>query len=250
MALNFDGVFNRDGYYEQARIVDEHIHGLNAKRVLELASGKGFNSAFLAERNPTVDFTGVDLTPSHVFVSSKRATNIPNLHFELGSFQNLTYETQTFDLLFEVESICHATDMKSAISEAFRVLKPGGYFVLFDGFRKPEFSNFTPDQKTAAQLTELAMAVGKPWQIDHWLEIVQSVGFTVNMVKDISQAIMPNLMRFQFLASGFFKSPMMSKAILNLLPDYLVQNAIAGLLMPFTVTAGLQGYYKIVLTRK
>lgn len=249
MALNFDGSFDKDGYYGQARLVNEHIKNTNGMQVLELASGKGFNSIFLSKLNPDVNFRGIDLTPRHVEVSKKRVGDISNLHFELGNFQDLAFDDQSFDLVFEIESICHATDMKLALTEAHRVLKPDGKLIVFDGFRKPQFDGFSDEQKIAAKLVEVAMAVESPWRIDHWLELAEDVGFTASITDDLSQAIMPNLMKFQLMARGFFKYPFLSQIILKILPSYLVQNAIAGLLMPFTISAGLQGYYHIILTR-
>jgi ubiquinone/menaquinone biosynthesis C-methylase UbiE len=139
--------------------------------------------------------------------------------------------------------------MELALSEAYRILRPGGEFVLFDGFRKSGFDSLDPDLKTAAKLVETSMAVGKPLIIDDFLQIASHVGFKATEVKDISQAIMPNLGKFQFLARGYFKYPMLSRLILGLLPPYLVKNSISGLLMPFTLKANAQGYYEITLKR-
>lgn len=250
MALNYDGQFDRDGYYGQARIVQEYINQAGAKRVLELASGKGFNSTFLAKENPDIEFVGIDLTPEHVEHSQKNSQGIANLKFEQGNFQNLQFSDDSFDLIFEVESVCHATDMRKVLSEAHRVLKPNGNFVVIDGFRNPDFDNFSNDLKTAAKLAELSMAVGQPWKVNEWTTLAENVGFEISELDDISMAIMPNLLRFQFLARGYFKFPDISKLFIKTLPYYLVQNAIAGIFMPFTVGAGIQHYYKIVLTHK
>ncbi|RPJ72513.1 MAG: class I SAM-dependent methyltransferase, partial [Alphaproteobacteria bacterium] len=166
-----------------------------------------------------------------------------------GNFQDLQFQDKSFDLVFEVESICHATDMEKALSEAHRVIKPGGYFIAIDGFRSAGFESFSDDLKTAAKLTEISMAVGKPWKINDWTSLCETVGFKVENIDDLSMAIMPNLLRFQFLARGFLKYPALSKTFIKTLPFYLVQNAIAGIFMPFTISAGMQRYYKVVLNR-
>ena len=95
MAMNYNGILNEDGYYEQARIVSRHIDELHADNVLELASGKGFNSVFLARQYPHVRFRGIDITPSHVSQAQSRATGLTNLSFEIGNFQALSFGTQT-----------------------------------------------------------------------------------------------------------------------------------------------------------
>jgi SAM-dependent methyltransferase len=155
-----------------------------------------------------------------------------------------------FELVFEVESICHAADMIQVLSEAYRVLKPGGRFVVIDGFRQPGFDQLDDDIQTAARLVEITLSVSHPWIIDEWLALAQSIGFDVSEVEDVSEAIIPNLMRFQFLARGYYKLPCLSNLLLRVLPLHLVKNSVAGLLMPFTVRARAQGYYIITLSRE
>ncbi len=250
MALNDDGKFNKEGYLGQAKIVQEYIHKASARSVLELASGKGFNSSYLARRNPEVKFIGIDLTPEHVRYSQKNSAGITNLEFRQGNFQNLEFQDGSFDLVFEIESVCHATDMEKALSEAKRVLKPGGRFIVIDGFRSRDFDAYSNDVKIASKLSEVAMAVSKPWKIHEWTALCEKVGFGIESADDLSMAIMPNLRRFQFLARGFFKFPGLSRLLMKALPLYLVQNAIAGMLMPFTVGIKAQQYYKVALVRK
>ncbi|MCP4361451.1 MAG: class I SAM-dependent methyltransferase [Chloroflexi bacterium] len=251
MALNFDGSFSKDGYYEQGRTVNRQLTLTNAKKILELASGNGFNSIFLAQNNPDVNFEGIDLSPSHVAMATKKADelNLKNVCFNIESFQSLSFPEKLFDILFEVESICHASDMRLALTEAYRVLKPNGRFILFDGFRKRDFEKLSPNIRRASKLVEISMAVGKGIEIDKWLALAHEAGFIEVEVSEISEAIMPNLKRFQRLARGYFKYSRVANVILQQLPPELVMNSIAGLLMPFTISLGAQGYYRIVLEK-
>lgn len=249
LALNFDGKFDEEGYYGQAKIVQKHIDESHPQRVLELGSGKGFNTAYLAKQNEDVEFVGVDITREHVAFAKQKSQGIANLHFELGNFQDLQFEGKSFELVFEVESVCHARDMAKALSETYRVLEPGGRFISFDGYRKTGFDQLDDEIKLAARLTEVAMAISHPWVIDDWLELAQETGFEILSIDELSEAIMPNLLKFQLLARGYFKFPALSHVLLKALPPNLVKNSIAGLLMPFTIKAGAQGYYNIVLKR-
>lgn len=249
MALNFDGEFSEEGYYSQAQIVQRYIDELNPRQVLELGSGKGFNTIYLAKHNETVEFVGVDITQKHVALAKQTSDSIANLHFNLGNFQDLQFAPKSFDLVFEVESICHAQDMAAALSETHRVLRPGGRFISFDGYREPGFDQLQDEMKLAARLTEVAMAISHPWVIDEWLKLVQETGFELLTVDELSEAIIPNLLRFQLLARGYFKFPALARALSKQLPPDLVRNSIAGLLMPFTVRADAQGYYNVVAKR-
>jgi SAM-dependent methyltransferase len=151
--------------------------------------------------------------------------------------------------VFAVESVCHANDMGKVLSKIYRLLNPGGYFILFDGFRKHGFDKFDAEIKKAVRLTEVAMAIAHPWIVDDWLELARQKGFNVFSVEDLSEAIMPNLMRFQLLAKGYYKYPLISHAFLKVLSPTMLENSIAGLLLPFTVKAGAQGYFNLVLGR-
>lgn len=233
----------------QARIIQQHVQELSANAILELGSGKGFNLAYLASRNPKAEFVGIDLTPAHIRIATKKYSNLSNLRFIQGDFQSLPLENNTFDLLFEVEALCHAQDVASAFRETYRILKPGGRFVLFDGFRAPSLSSYSPDLQTAVQLVELTMAVNEFAPLDLWLSNAKTAGFEVLNTTDMSDSIMPNLERFQVLARGFYKYPKLSKQLMRFLSPALLQNSVAGLLMPFTVSAGAQRYYHIVLEK-
>jgi ubiquinone/menaquinone biosynthesis C-methylase UbiE len=247
MALSFDGVLKNDDYFGQVAIVQNNINRTQPTNVLELGSGNGVNSVYLAEKNPQITFFGVDLTPQHIASARRLAEALKNLQFENGDFHSIPFQDGTFDLVFEIESVCHTTDMRQALSEIRRVLKPGGHFILFDGFRGEHFEQYDQKMQTAVRLVEIAMATTPLWEIDKWMKLAEEVGFRVVEESNISTAIMPNLAKFQYLARGYFKYPLLSKVFMRVLNRQLVANSIAGLLMPFTINEGAQRYYKIVL---
>lgn len=249
MALNDNGTFDPAGYYGQARMVEQYIHQLQSQWILELASGKGFNSRYLADHHPDNCFTGIDLTPQHVRIAQNVARTTPNLTFQIGNFQHLPFASEQFGVVFVVESFCHASNMHQALVEAFRVLQSGGYFVIFDGFRKPNFYQLDTDIQVASQLVEASMAVKHPWILEQWLTLAQEVGFLVERVEDLSEAIMPNLRRFEWMANKYFKYPIVSRTLMHMAPPHLLRNAVAGLLMPTTLRAGAHSYNAVVLTR-
>lgn len=249
MALNFDGNFDKDGYYEQAEYVEKWIKENNYSKILEIGCGNGFNSLYLAKMLPNVQFTGIDLTTEHIVKAQAKAKELGNLNFEIGNFQQLDFEEETFDLVFEVESLCHSTDLRKAFGEISRVLISGGHLIVFDGFRMDDFNLAERDMKIAAKLSELSMAVNQGVEIRRWLELANENDLKLLELRDISNAIVPNLIRFQILAGGFFKYPLISKILIKLLPINLVKNSIAGLLMPFTIKAGVQKYLNIILEK-
>lgn len=247
MSLRSNGV--SDDNLGQARLVEAQVRELKAESILELGCGKGFNVAYLARKFPNAKLFGIDLTPNHIRIATTKYRNIANLHFEIGDFQSLSFADEEYDVVFEVEAVCHARDAASVFKEVHRTLRPGGRFILFDGFRAPDLASFPADIQTAVRLVEVTMAVRCFPSLDEWLYMAKAAGFKVVASTDLSDAIMPNLERFQVLARGFYKFPALAKRLTRLLPPALVSNSVAGLLMPFTVSTGAQRYYSIVLEK-
>lgn len=250
MALNYDGVFNKDGYYGQANIIKDYLDENQITKVLELASGKGFNSSFLAKNYPNIHFYGIDLTPKHVNIAKKINNNQKNLEFKVGDFESIPFDNSTFNLIFEIESICHASNMNSVFNEVSRVILPKGYFISFDGFHSTDISMMDKKIQVASKLVEITMAVNKGLKIQQFLNIAETNGFIIRKCENISYAIIPNLQRFERMAKKFFAKKLSGKIMKTILPNDFIQNVIAGYLMVSLVKAGIQGYYLSVFERK
>ncbi|MEJ6491775.1 MAG: class I SAM-dependent methyltransferase [Flavobacteriales bacterium] len=249
MAINYDGVFHEDGYYEQVKEIDEIIKKKEA-RVLELGCGKGFNSKYLAERNPNIGFQGIDVTERHLKYAAAKSKEIENLTVAFGDFHELQFNDQQFDYVFELESVCHSDNPEKVLSEVHRVLQPGGKFILFEGFRTKNFDHLSPNQKKASYLIEKTMGVNNGHNIEEWLKIAEKIGFEVEVNDDISEAIMPNLSRFHRLAGKYFKRVGLAKVVYKIMSKNLIKNTIAGWLMPFSIMQGMQSYNRIILLKK
>ena len=253
MALNFDGVFEAEGYQAQPKIVAKAIDDLGAKNVLELGCGKGFNSLFLAHKYPHVQFTGIDLTPSHIAIANRKVQDLTNLTFQIGDFNDLNFPARSFDLVFACECLCHSPQPQITLTEICRILRPEGKLVVFDGYRQAKLDSFSQELQTSTQLTEIGMAVQHGFsEIEEWTEMAENVGFSVETREDLTFAIQPTLLRLQSLSRLFFESYWRSKIFTVLLPQNLVRNSVPGLLMPFTFNPdrGSLGYYQFILKRK
>lgn len=246
MALNPDGVFDKRGYWGQALEV-ERLIGPNTESVLELATGKGFNLRYLAERHPHTSFTGVDLVAQHIAAARAKGDGRGNLNFLEGDFQRLPFEAGTFDTLFVVESLCHATDLDKALHEARRVLRPGGRFVVIDGWRTASFESLPSDAQRAVVATEQAMSVGRPWVIDDWLDAVGRAGFEVVDHRDLTQQILPTVRRLERIARVVLSHPRLARAAQRILPERFLMNGVAVYLLQLTMAYGAHTYRLVTL---
>jgi arsenite methyltransferase len=248
MALNPDGQFSKDGYFGPVREVERRI-APDSTAILELAVGRGFNISYLARRYPKVHFSGVDITPNHIKAARRRTAQLSNVSFYRQSFQQLPFDTGSFDMVFVVESLCYATDMPRALCEAHRVLRPGGCLIVIDGWRTEQFSNLPPVAQKAAALTEQAMSVGNPSVFSDWLSQARAVEFALAQDVDLTASIMPNLLRFEAMAGRFLRHASLARLSTRLLPLELLANAIAAYLMPLTVNCGAHTYRLVSMRR-
>lgn len=247
MAINYDEKYNIEGYYQQVKEIQEYI--APGQSILELGCGKGFNSAYLAERNNDVTFTGIDLTKKHLQYAQKRARSKSNLSFVRADYHTTPFEDQQFNNIFVLEAACYSKTPEVLFQEMLRVLKPGGRFILYEGFRKVQFNELSDIQKFAATLVEKTMAVNLGYDVDQWLNMAKKAGFEVEEAADLSKYILPNLKRFHRLALRFLSKPTLARIAGWIMPKYLIRNAIAALLLPFTVAQGVQNYTRVVLKK-
>lgn len=248
MALNPSGVFDKAGYEGQARLVEERFSGATAD-VLELACGNGFNLALLAGRNPTRTFFGIDLVESQIERANQVLSAFANASAAVGDFQALDIDDQSQDFVFVIESFCHATDLPRAFSEVYRILRPGGLFVVIDAWRTEAYRTAPAFVQETAANVELAMAVAKTLVVSDWIELAEQSGFSSIEDLDLSEQIKPNLARLAKGADKFLSHQRVASFARLLLPKSLVQNAVAGYLMPITVDLGVHTYRLQTLKR-
>jgi ubiquinone/menaquinone biosynthesis C-methylase UbiE len=178
----------------------------------------------------------------------KNTKGLSNAYPTRGNFQSLPFSDNTFDLVYAIEGLCHATNMPLALSEVYRVTKPNGRFVVIDGWRSSSFEDLSPTIKYAAKLVEESMAVGMPSRLDVWKDQARESGWSLKEQEHTS-SIMPNLERFARLAEQYLDHPRLARLSQRLLPKRLLMNAVAAYLMPLCVQARAYTYSEVTLIK-
>lgn len=254
MALNEDGRFDAAGFHGQLRRMeaDWAAPGRTPPRdVLELAFGQGFNLGDLAPRHPGIRFEGIDLTPTHLRLAQQRldALGVRNATLRLGDFHALPYADECFDEAFCIEAFCYARDARQALQGVARVLRPGGRFVLFDGYLPRPPSALAPDEALAVELVAKGMAIPALQVVDELLAAAREAGFEVERVDDLDRLVLPSLARLERLTAAIIRVPWLGRRALARRAPARSRNVLAGYLMHTTVVMGLIGYRHIVLRK-
>jgi len=100
--------------------------------IADLGAGEGDFSLLLGQRAQKV--IAVDNSAKMIEVGAERALRygLKNVEFRLGDMEELPIEDAQVDLVFFSQSLHHAVHPERAISEAWRILQPGGRIVVLD----------------------------------------------------------------------------------------------------------------------
>lgn len=103
--------------------------------VLEIAIGTGRNLPFYP---PEVRLTGIDISPEMLAIARRRAAELGReADLRLGDAQALDFPDASFDTVVSTLTLCSIPDDRRAVAEVWRVLRPGGCFLLLEHVRSP-----------------------------------------------------------------------------------------------------------------
>jgi len=170
-----DGYMSPGGPEEVARVL-EGID-LTGKTVLDIGCGSGGITVDLVRRHGAGRVIGIDVEAGLCTASRKRVEaaglgeRIEIRQVEPGPFP---LDDASLDIVFSKDSIIHVPDKEWLASEAFRVLRPGGWFVAsdwlisHDGAPSPEMTQYIENE-------DLGFAMASPGR---YRKALEAAGFT------------------------------------------------------------------------
>src|SRR3989344_2598588 len=249
MGLSRDGTYKEDDLLEMARIVAGYVSEGAAKNILELATGRGANSLYLAKRFPNATFHGIDISETQLSLAFKHARKVKNYHPAFGDYHDLKrFNDATFDVVFILEALCYSTEKETVLREVRRVLKGGGLFIVFDGYSNKEPQELTESEIMVQGLIEKGMAVAKFESYRSFIEKARP-DFQVVYEEDLSDLVVPTMQRLEKMSRRFFSYPRIARIVSRIVPRAVVNNTVSAFLMPTAMKCGL-GCYKLTVLRK
>lgn len=170
-------------FFDQLGFTSEH-------HLLDLGCGIGGAARYISDRAGS-KVTGIDLTPE--FIEAGRILNSwvrmeESVDLNIGNALSTRYPSEKFDGAYTMHVFMNIEDKLSGFREAYRALKPGATFGVYDitKYGKGEFAYPVPwatDEKTSFLETS-----------EKYLEDLETAGFEILFVND----------RYEF-AVEFFK---------------------------------------------
>jgi len=158
---------------------------LKNKKILEIGCGNGIQALYILENYKPLSITGIDLSKANIEIarSESEQVNDEKVRFLVDNAQNLTQiPSDSVDIVLNIESAFHYPDKASFIKEIYRVLKPGGLFLIADIL-------------STRQKREGIMKIwGKPmvhhfWNKSRYEEEFQKSELVIDYFEDISQQV-------------------------------------------------------------
>lgn len=161
---------------------------------LDIATAAGHTAMAFAPHVASV--TATDLTPEMVALCAERAIELghDNVTTQLADAELLPFEDDTFDLVTCRIAPHHFPHQAKFITEAARVLRPGGVFAMVD--------NIVPDDVMVAQFCDdwerrRDPSHGNCLSLKAWCQLCEAAGLTVTNAETA-----PKRMQFQTWADN------------------------------------------------
>jgi cyclopropane fatty-acyl-phospholipid synthase-like methyltransferase len=177
------------------------IGGIGAgDHVLDAGCGIGGSSIWLA-KNIGCRVTGITLSAQQVELAKRNSQRHGVAHlvdFQVANFCKTPFPDESFDVVWAIESSCHATDKRDFFREAYRLLRKGGTLVACDGYAtRREF-----DEKEWQAVMDClnGWAVPNLATVEEFQAGMEECGFRKVRVTDATRETMPSSRRMYFTA--------------------------------------------------
>lgn len=171
------------------------------EKVLDAGCGVGGSSIYLA-KNIGCEVVGISIVPKQIKRCKENAIKhkVDNkTNFYLMDYHNMSFEDESFDVIWALESFCYALPKEKFIQEAFRVLKKGGRLLIVDLFQG---KSLLSDKEHYLLYTKTMnpMAVESLDTIESVTNQIKEAGFTEWSSKNISKNVLFLKKRLQLIS--------------------------------------------------
>jgi len=149
--------------------------------VLDLGSGGGLDVLLAARQvGPTGFVYGVDMTDKMLELARTNAAKIgtTNVEFRKGELENLPLPDNSVDVIISNCVVNLSPEKENALSEAFRVLKPGGRLAISDIVVDGDLSGFPVSEAQIRAGLSWAGCIAGALTIDQFTGLLESAGFS------------------------------------------------------------------------
>ena len=182
------------------------LPSLEDKMILDIGCGNGVLALYVAGNYQPDKIVGVDLNAGNIEIAirEKNRRNIDNVEFMIADAQDLSdIESNSFDVVVNIESAFHYPNKNMFLGEIYRVLKPGGNFVVAD-----ILTTHNGDSKIKKNWKNKMLY--NHWTMEKYLEGFELSGLKLKEKDDITENVIKGFLVYrdyfmQFKIKGFLR---------------------------------------------
>ena len=229
------------------------LQGIAEPQLLDLGCGLGATLRSFARRLPQAWLLGITRVPWQV--ENARALNRAagcgeRVRVIEGDYEATALSSASYDGVYALESSCHAhgADKGALLEEAHRLLRPGGRFVVADGFlARDRFANAL-QRRIYRKLCD-CWVIEQLAQLDRFRARLEELGFTDIIIEHLQMRVAPSVAHIPWVTLKFlltdvvFGKGKMTRARWN--------NVLAPVLLPLlSAPLGPMTYCMITATKR
>ncbi|KAJ1958902.1 Delta(24)-sterol C-methyltransferase, partial [Dipsacomyces acuminosporus] len=119
-------------------------------------------------------------------IYAKKFQQEKNSAFVKGDFMRMPFEENTFDAVYAIEATCHAPVLEGVYSQMYRVLKPGGYFAIYEWCLTDKFDEKNELHRKLALDIEHGDGIAKLFSTEVALQAAKNAGFEIEVASDLA----------------------------------------------------------------
>lgn len=214
------------------------IPSVKGKVLLDVGCGNGIQGLYISEAHEPSEYIGIDISSANIKIANemKEKGGSGNISFYVDNAESLTnIKDHSIDVLVNIESAFHYPDKMKFLHEIYRVLKPGGEFIIAD--------ILTASKGPVPLLpTKKNWGVYHHWSYEQYRNSFPSANLELKSAKDISASINAGFRNYKNWFKGNRASNLLKQWISELF-IYLNAKAYS------RITSGSRLYYVFAGTK-
>ena len=230
-----------DALQNTNKVMAEQANITSNDQILDAGCGIGGSTLWLAKYKKA-DVVGISISAKQIEKAKTLAKQAKVDHlvsFSVIDYLQTGFPNDSFDVVWAIESVCHADKKEDFLKEAYRVLKKGGRIIIADGFirREPE----TEREKQLVTAFYKGMLLPNLYTFDQFEDAMKKTGFKHVTVFDKTHEVLPSVKRF-YLICRFMYPLIVIAAVLHIVPYIFIAGCKAGIVQYEAVQGGVGGY--------
>jgi len=126
----------------------DRLKEIEGGKILDVATGKGVFLKEIIDAMKSFDSAvGIDMSEKHI-ADARKEHEAENIKFDVMDAYHLDFDNDSFDTVTIANSLHHFNDPGQVVREMYRVMKPGGLFLIYEMVN----DNQTEEQQTHVEM--------------------------------------------------------------------------------------------------